>query len=160
MCEFFDGDQQLLSENDMLDRINHMKIEFFQSMNHNIKTPLTVISTCIHNISDMIEFGDIDEDEMKELLGVAQKEIMRIAQLLSSNMSSISLYDNELDMEHIDIVDFLRETTDVYHIMLERRFNSLKVEVPESLPNILGNKDKLSQVLANLSRRNDAASVY
>ena len=140
MDDFTNGDRQLLSDNDMLDRINHMKIEFFQSMNHNIKTPLTVISTCIHNISDMIEFGDIDEDEMKELLNVAQQEIMRISRLLSSNMSNMSLYDDEQNMEPIDIAGLLRESVSIYYIMLERSFNSLKLEMSESLPLVLKNR--------------------
>ena len=148
--ESIGNDERLSMDNEMLDRVNHMKIEFFQSMNHNIKTPLTVISTCIHNISDMIDFGDIDEAEMKELLNIAQREIMRVVQLLSNNMQNVSLYDSHKGMEMIDIASYLRETVDVYSIMLERKFNTLKIEIPETLPNIQGNRDKLSQVMANL----------
>ena len=150
MNESVSNEQQLLADNDVLDRVSRMKAEFFGAMNHNIKTPLTIISSCLHSMSDMITFGDIDEDEMKEMLGIAQREVMRLSEMLRENIRNMSSFDTHQGMEAIDTAQFLTETAGLYHTMLERRFNTLKTEIPQNLPAIHGNKDMLAQVMANL----------
>lgn len=47
----------LQSEIQMLSRASLMTGEFYQSMSHDFKTPLTVISTSIHNSADLLDYG-------------------------------------------------------------------------------------------------------
>ena len=143
-------EQQLPADNDILDRMNLMKIELIQNMNHNFKTPLAIISSSLHIIRDMISFDDIDEDEIISVLDAAQSEIIRLAEMLSGNTKDISLLVSKQSMEVIDTSRFFRETLDAYHVMLERKFNTLIVEIPQSLPPVYGSKELLSQAMANL----------
>ncbi|MCL2495998.1 MAG: sensor histidine kinase [Clostridiales bacterium] len=142
--------EQLLSEkNEMLDRLNRMKTEFCQNMNHDFKTPLTVISTSILNAADMLDF-ELDKDEMKQSLGNAQREVMYMARMVDNAMKYSSLHNNRHNMGSVDIAFLLREGATTYSSMLERQGNTLTLDIPHSLPHIFGNADMLLQVLSNL----------
>ena len=144
-------EQALISENNMLDRLNRMKTEFFQNMSHDFKTPLTVISTCILNVADILDFEENpDKDEMRDSLEQAQREIMRMARMVDSAMKLSAMHDGRQDMEAMCISQFLREAAETYRVLLERNGNRLTINIPESLPDILANTDMLLHVLANI----------
>jgi len=144
-------EQALIAENDMLDRLNRMKTQFFQNMSHDFKTPLTVISTCVLNVADVLDFDDnIDKDEMRESLEQAQREIMRMSRMVDSAMKLSAMHDGRQDIEPVDIAYFLREAVETYRVLLERHGNILSINIPKSLPHISGNTDMLLHVIANI----------
>jgi len=142
-------EQELIADNEMLDRLNRMKTEFFQNMSHDFKTPLTVISTSIINAYDLLDF-EIDKEEMRKSLDNALSEIMRLARMVDSTMKYSSLQDNRQDMEPLDIAPVLRDGAETYRALLERNGNSLSLEIPRSLSLVHGNTDMLLHVLSNL----------
>jgi len=142
-------EQELLSKNEMLDRLNSMKIEFFQNMNHDFKTPLTVISASIHDAVDMLGF-EIIKDEMYETLDDAQKEIMRLSRMVDSAVKQASMYDSRHELEPMDIAPLLCESAETHRILAERHGNVLNIEIAQSLPLVNANTDMLLLVLSNL----------
>ena len=142
-------EQELLSKNEMLDRLNSMKIEFFQNMNHDFKTPLTVISASVLDAVDMLDF-EINKEEMYDTLNDAQSEIMRMSRMVDSAVKQASMYDSRQDMEPIDIAPLLRESADTHRVLVERHGNALTIDVPQSLPLTTANTDMLLLVLSNL----------
>jgi len=142
-------EQALLADNEMLDRLNRTKLEFFQNMSHDFKTPLTVISTSVLNAADMLDF-ETDKDEIRECLYIAQREIMRMARMVESAMKYSSLHDNRHDMAPIDIGQLLHEGAETYRALLDRYGNTLSLNVPLTLPSIYGNADILLHVMSNL----------
>jgi len=142
-------EQSLLADNEMLDRLNRTKLEFFQNLSHDFKTPLTVISTSVLNAVDMLDF-EIDKEEMRESLDNAQREIMRMARMVESAMKYSSLHDDRRDMGPIDIAQLLHEGAETYRALLERNGNLLMLDVPLTLPSIYSNADILLHVMSNL----------
>jgi len=142
-------EQTLVADNEMLDRLNRMKNEFFQNMNHEFKTPLNVISTSVFNVIDMCDF-ELDKNIIREVLGNAQSETMRMARMVDSAMKYTHLHDNRQGMKVLDIVPLLSEGAETYRALLERQGNALYLDIPEALPPILGNTDMLLHVLSNL----------
>ena len=142
-------EQALIADNNTLDRLSRMKTEFFRNMSHDFKTPLTVISTSVHNAADMLDF-EIDKDDMSESLDNAHREIMRMARMVDSAMEHSFLHDNRQDMKPIDITPLLRESAETYRAVLEGHGNTLSLDIPAALPRILGNTDILFHVLSNL----------
>ena len=142
-------EQELIADNEMLDRLNRMKTEFFRDMSHDFKTPLTVISTSIMNAADMLDFG-LDKDEMRESLGVAQHETMLMSRMVDSAMKYSSLHDNEQDMKPLDLSLLLGEGAGTYRALLERNGNALSLDIPGPLPMVYGNADMLLHVLSNI----------
>ncbi|MCL2286663.1 MAG: hybrid sensor histidine kinase/response regulator [Firmicutes bacterium] len=143
-------EESYIAEINMLDRITRMRTEFFQNMSHDFKTPLTVISTSIFNVTDMLNFGDLNKEEMQESLENAQREIMRMARMVDSALKLSTIYDGHQKMESIDMVEFLNRAASVYRNMLVQRKNKLLASIPKSLPQVSGNSDMLMHVLANL----------
>ena len=142
-------ERALMSENEALDRLNRMKTEFFQDMSHDFKTPLTVISTSVLNAVDMLDF-EMDKDEMRESLNLAQSEIMRMSRLVEGALKQAALQGSQHGAGPIDIAPILRKVSGTYHAFLERHGNKLIVSVPGTLPHVYGSVDMLLNVLANL----------
>ena len=139
----------LVADNEMLDRLNRMKNEFFQNMSHDFKTPLTVISTSVLNATDMLDF-EHDKDEMRESLANAQREIMRMARMVESAMKYSSLHDNRQDMVKLDIAQILHEGAETYRALLDRNGNTLILDIPVTLPHVYGNLDMILHIMSNL----------
>lgn len=140
----------LLHEKSMLEDISQAKIEIFQDISHDLKTPLIVISTTLHNITDMVDFNEIDEAEMAQGLKNAQSEIMRLSRMVDSTLRLSLFSDSKTELALLDITDLLREVASIYRTLLGIRNNKLHLEMPASLPTINGSKDLLVHVLVNL----------
>ena len=141
--------QAFAAEIDMLDRLNSMKTVFLQNMSHDLKTPLTVISTDILNSADQLDF-EIDKEDMRESLANAQQEIMRMARMIDGAMKHSFMQDDRHDMKPMDIAPTLREGAATYRALLERHGNAMILDVPDALPPIYGNADMILHVLSNL----------
>ena len=139
----------LMAENEMLDRLNIMKIELFQNMSHDFKTPLTVISTSVLNAIDILDF-EIDKDEIRESLVIAQQEIMRMARMVDGAMKHATLHDNRKDMSLVDIEKLLNDVADTYQALFERHGNVITLDIQEQIPLVYSNADMLLHVLSNL----------
>ena len=142
-------EQELIEDNEMLDRLNQMKNEFFLNMNHDFKTPLNVISTSVYNVIDMCDY-EIDKTVIRDVMENAQSEIMRMARMVESAMKHSALYETQGDMKPQDITALLREGAETYRALLERHENHLVLKIPESLPPVIGSTDMLLHVLSNI----------
>jgi len=140
-------EKTLVAENDMLDRLNNMKTMFFQDMSHDFKTPLTVISVNLLDSLHMLEYG-INESDLRENLDDAQREVMRLARMVDNTIKQSQ--GTRQGMELLDLPALLRESAETYRVLIERNGNRLSLEIPSSLPPIIGNADTLSLVLSNL----------
>ena len=140
------------TEKELIDKLSRLKVELYQNMYHDLKTPLTVISTSILNISDMIEFDDINEDEMLKSLADMQSETMYMSRMLDNAMrhstSSGSLHD--LLFLPMDMGEFIMEKSEIYRILLARNKNKLVLDIVPPLPKVLVCADMILHVLTNL----------
>jgi len=142
-------ERELIADNEMLDRLNQMKNEFFLNMNHDYKTPLNVISTSVYNVIDMCDY-EIDKTVIREVMENAQSEIKRMARMVDGAMRNSALYETQGDMKPQDIADILREGAESYRALLERHENQLILIIPQTLPPVMGSTDMLLHVLSNL----------
>lgn len=142
-------ERDLMDENEMLDRLSRMRTQFFQNMSHDLKTPLTVISTSVLNALDMLDF-EMDKEEMRESLLLAQNEIMRLSRIVDSTLKHTTIQGKYQGAESVNLAALLRKVERTYQAFLERRGNSLKIDAQDTLPRVYGNSDMLINVLANL----------
>jgi len=142
-------EQMLVTENSILDRLNRMKVDFFQNMSHDFKTPLNVIVTSMYDVKDMLDF-EIDKDLMRQILDDAEQEAMRMARMVDGAITYSSLADNKQIMEEIDIAPLFRKGAETYRALFERHGNDLTLDIPDTLPPIFGSADMLLHVLSNL----------
>ena len=141
--------KELDEKNRLLDNVSSMKTEFFQNMSHDLKTPLTVISTDILNAADYLDFA-MDREDMRSSLAHAQSEIMRMARMVDGALKYSAMQDNQGHTESLEIASFLRDGAEHYRAMLERTGNRLFFDAPETLPPVACGADTLFHVLSNL----------
>jgi len=149
----------LKKENEVLNRLSTMKTIFFQDMSHDFKTPLTVISTSVLNAMDELDY-DMDKEEIKESLNIAQSEIMRLSRIVDSALKHAALHDNHHDKESIDLAQLLYRVSETYDAFLERRENTLSISIPSELPKVYGNADTLLNVFSNLIANSNRFTKY
>jgi len=139
----------LLKENEVLDRLNKTKIEFFQNMSHDFKTPLAVISTSVINALDSLD-NDMDIEEIRESLNLAQSEIMRMSRLVDSALKHAAFHGKQEGTEPVDLQLLIYRIEKTYSTFLEKHGNTMEVSIPVSLPKVYGNADTLLNVFSNL----------
>jgi two-component system, OmpR family, phosphate regulon sensor histidine kinase PhoR len=126
------------------------KEQFMATISHELRTPLASIKEGISAVLDGVS-GEIKKDQ-RSLLQISKRNVDRLARLIN----------NVLDLQKMDLgqMKFIYEETDipslineVYESMLPlaRKKNlDMTKQVRDGLPKIQADKDKLSQVLANL----------
>jgi signal transduction histidine kinase len=132
-----------------LEAASNAKSYFLGNMSHDFKTPLTIISLCIQNVTDMLNYK-IKKDEIRTSLGRAQNEIMRMSRIVESAMGHFMMYESQNIEAPLDVAPVLLSGSELYHILLERNGNILTLDIPPTLPKIRANGDMLLLVLSNL----------
>ena len=142
----------LINEKELLDKLSRLKVELYQNMYHDLKTPLTVVSTSILNLIDMIEFDEINGEEMHKSLSDMQNETMYMSRMLDNAMklSASTIEQSDLLFVPINMSEFIEEKSEIYRILLARSKNKLILELAPSLPNVLVCPDMILHVLTNL----------
>jgi len=142
-------ERALTEENEMLNRLDQAKTEFLQNMSHDLKTPLTVISTSVLNVIDMLDF-EYSKEEMMESLILAQSEIIRVSRVMDNALKHTALQSDRPSTEPINMPRFLRKIEKTYNAYLYKNGNTLKIQVSKTLPNARFNVDTLFNIFSNL----------
>ena len=116
---------------------------------HELRTPLFNIKSYVETLHDL---GDqLSPDEQKEFLGVANDETDRLTRLVNDVLDLSRLESGRtLQFEPISMRPAMEQTLRTYRLNAEDRQVELVLDVPEELPEVLGNWDLLLQVLDNL----------
>ena len=136
--------------NEMQDYISRLKIDFFQNMSHDFKTPLTVISTSLLNVMDMLEFGELCTVEAQGCLEGAQAAVMRLARMVDGMARIASSLEDSQSMRAIDVNDLTCELSKTYFVLLQSKNNNFIIDVPKKFPYVYGSADMLIHVMVNL----------
>ncbi|MDR3120777.1 MAG: HAMP domain-containing histidine kinase, partial [Clostridiales bacterium] len=139
------------SRQQQLGSLDRLKMEFFQNVNHEMKTQLMVIISYINNADDMLAYdGDVDKDALRECFGRAQAEIKSLARMTEYSLALAAAQEGKRNMEPLDFAALLRSGADSFRALLKKDGNSLTLQIPDRLPKITGNRDMLGQLVSNL----------
>ena len=141
--------KEIENANDALTGLDRLKTELFQNMNHDMKTPLTVIETYINNADDMLEHG-VDIAEVRECLTHAQKQIEDLARLMEYSISLAAAQEAGRRMEQLDLSSLLRDVAEIFNSTLKKDGNTLSIQITDGLPKITGSANMLKQAVGNL----------
>jgi signal transduction histidine kinase len=140
---------RLAESNRILSELSHMKTHFLQNINHEVKTPLTVISSDIQFVQSSLQIEGGHEEHCLALQN-AQDEVMRTARLMEGTLEFAVKDENLEHMELLHIHSFLQNIEKSYQSLCDARGNKLKIIAPDKLPDLYANRDMLKQVFSNL----------
>lgn len=141
--------KELRSANQQLQELDQMKAEFISTVTHELRTPITSIKAFAKILA---ENPDLPNDRKNEFLNVLVSESERIARLINQvlDLEKIQATDQDLSFEAIDFIQLLEHTATTFSQQIsEKGINYSFVSETKEMT-IMGNKDRLTQVLVNL----------
>ncbi|HEX6373796.1 MAG TPA: HAMP domain-containing sensor histidine kinase [Longimicrobium sp.] len=136
---------------EQLRELDRLKAEFVSVASHEIKTPLSVIRGYVTLLADGI-YGDVTEQQKKTLEAVnAQTD--RLARLVHRllDVSRFEAGGARLELREIDLQSFFDDLTSDFRVLAVQNGIDFPVRLADDLPpRILGDEDRLSEVLGNL----------
>jgi signal transduction histidine kinase len=123
--------------------------DLLANVSHELKTPLTSIQGFAQAISDGAAG---DTESIRHSAGVIQDEAQRMARMVSELLDLARIESGQIVMRrepvHLDAV--LRDCAAKLALRAQQAGVKLNAQVPDDLPIIIGDGDRLAQVLTNL----------
>jgi len=130
--------------------IDRLKSEFVSTVSHELRTPLTSIKGYVDLLLEQ-EAGDINQTQ-KEFLGIVKQNNDRLVNLINDllDISRIESGRVHLKIKSCDLSEILTEVTDTFRTLANQKKQILKIVKPKILAKVAADRDRLSQVIANL----------
>ena len=130
--------------------VDRLKDEFIENVSHELRTPLTSIK----GYSDLLTLtaeDKLDEQQRKSLSYISQRSsqlVTMISELL--DMTDIAAGTLGLDLASTSLDELILEVTDSWRERIEEKQLTAIVQLPDDLPQVLVDRDRVKRVLYNL----------
>jgi signal transduction histidine kinase len=139
---------QLYSE---VQRANLAKSDFVSFVSHELKTPMT----SIRGYADLLAAGSVGPVNMaqNEFLSTIRFNIQRMATLVSDLADISRIEAGRLHLEFAPVVmrAVVDEVVRSAQALADEKDHSIEIDVPEDLPQVWGDRNRLAQILTNLA---------
>ena len=138
--------EQLTEELKSLDKL---KDDFMSSVTHELRTPLTSIRALTELMRDDPE---MPAEQRQEFLGLVVAETERLSRLVNQvlDMAKIESGHAEWHNADVDLKALVEHAAQTTREMFRERGAALELELPERVPTLRADADRLTQVLLNL----------
>ena len=142
----YDDRQKRLAELDQL------KTEFLENVSHDLKTPITVTRNYAIDTLRELRKDPPDLPEMEFNQNRIKSESERLERMVSQllNVAAIEGGRRKLRMEPFSRAALISRVTETNFNGLNANGNSLSLEIPEGLPDIIADPDAIERILLNL----------
>ena len=131
-------------------KTEEMRREFVANVSHELRTPLTNIRSYAETLVDGA--GDMPPQMEKNFLGVILGESDRMTHIVQ-DLLTLSRFDSGRSELKLAPFSFSAAIRDVYNAVLmeaQRHGHTLKLALEPGLPDIVGDRDRLVQVMMNV----------
>jgi NtrC-family two-component system sensor histidine kinase KinB len=140
----------LLRDVTRLAELDRLKGEFMMTASHELRTPLTSIGMSIDLLKESAS-GKLTDKEQR-LLSAADEDLRRLRGLVNNllDLSKIEAGKMEMDFARHPVRSLLEKVVEAFKVQAEQKGISLSFHVPEGVPSVRADADKISWVLTNL----------
>jgi PAS domain S-box-containing protein len=127
-----------------------IKDEFVSLVSHELRTPLTSIKGYVDLLIDG-DAGEVTEEQM-EFLEIVKSNSDRLVMLVNDllDVSRIEAGRINLRLQSVDLARSIDEAATSLRPLIEQKGQSLRLELPEDLPNVMADRDRVAQIVINL----------
>jgi two-component system phosphate regulon sensor histidine kinase PhoR len=120
------------------------------NVSHELRTPLTAIRGYAETL--LLEGGLEDREESRKFLEIIHRHAERLGRLLNDllDLSNIELERTPLSIRPLAAAEVTRHAAAILLPQAEQKAIRLVITVPDDLPPILADRDRLVQILVNL----------
>jgi PAS domain S-box-containing protein len=130
--------------------LDKMKTDFISVVSHELRTPLTSLK----GYTDLLLSGATGEltELQSEFLGIIQLSTTRLSNLINDILDISRIESGTLEIKHepIDYRKIVADTLRVMKAAADAKQISMDAALPETIPPVRGDADKVTQVLTNL----------
>lgn len=142
--------QELEQANRQLTELNRLKTSLLSTASHELRTPLTSMKGYVENLLDGVNgfLGGEQKDILRRVLDNIQRLRGMIDDLL--NVALLKAGHSPLQAEAVVLQPLIEEVLNDLHHFAATQQVALTSHVPQGLPPVLGDPDKLRQIFTNL----------
>ena len=141
----------VISEHDMLVKVNEMKTAFLSDASHELKTPLAAMSGYAQNAEmELVNGGDtaVVQEKLKRISSESNRMALMVTQIL--DVTRIEEGRMVLELDACDIESLARNTVETFFAVLNKNNNRLALRIPVDLPEVKADSSRLQRVFVNL----------
>ncbi|HEY7655567.1 MAG TPA: sensor histidine kinase [Burkholderiales bacterium] len=140
---------ELRAANERLKELDRLKDDFISTVTHELRTPLTSIRAFSEILRDNPR---LDEAQRTQFLGTVIKESERLTRLINQvlDLSKIESGNAEWHSSELDMREVVDDSVAAVSQMFRENGVELEVRMPQKLPSIVADRDRLMQVMLNL----------
>lgn len=144
--------QRLAAEKTVLENMDQMKTEFLGSVSHELKNPLAVISGYAQNAERQLLLSPYENVETVEKIKVISSEAKRLGLMVGQILDVTRIQEGRMNIEPIicGADEIINTAISIYYPVLNKNNNRLELHIEEGMPDILGDPERVSQVIVNL----------
>jgi signal transduction histidine kinase len=133
-----------------LERQSEEKTEFLHSVAHEIRTPLTAVISSSELLDETL--SSTVTEEKQRIVGNITRGAWTIDNTISEllDFARMHMGKMELELEPLDLNAVAKEVTSRVLHHFENRDQTLRLEIPDSLPLVTADRDKLEHIIYNL----------
>jgi PAS domain S-box-containing protein len=126
--------------------VDRLKDELISTVSHELRAPMT----SLRGFAELMLNRDFTPEKQGEFLTIIHNEALRLTDLINDflDLQRMEAGRQAYDFQSIEIVPLLRETVALFSEGDEK--HTWRLEVPDSLPPVRAEPDRLRQVLSNL----------
>ena len=136
--------------NQKLEELNEMRTEFLNMATHELRTPITAIK----GYSEFLLLGMMGEitEKQSNAISIIKESGERLLALINDmlDLAKIEAGKIQLQIEPVKLENVIRQNINLIKPLADDKEITLKTSVPEDLPLVYADKDKLTQVITNL----------
>ena len=141
--------QELRAANERLTELDRLKDDFVSTVTHELRTPLTSIRAFSEILHDHPE---LDAAERGRFLGIIIKETERLTRLINQVLDLSRLESGRFEWHErpVDLREVIADTLSATSRLFEERGARVHSRLPQAVPAVRGDLDRLVQVMVNL----------
>jgi signal transduction histidine kinase len=127
---------------------NRLKDEFLAMLAHELRNPLAPIGAA----ADLLQTGRLDEGRVRQTSQIIGRQVRHMTRLVDDllDVSRVTRGLVELNMERLDIRHIVTDAIEQVTPLIRARRHHLALELTPDAPMVMGDRNRLVQVLTNL----------
>jgi Na+/proline symporter/nitrogen-specific signal transduction histidine kinase len=140
---------ELRRANERLRELDRLKDDFVSTVSHELRTPLT----SIRSFSEiLLDNPALEQQQRQEFLRIIVTESERLTRLINDMLDLAKIEAGKLEwhMGRVSAIEVAREAATALGQLFRDKNIKFEVELPDSVPTTIADRDRLFQVVVNL----------
>lgn len=146
-----DGMQvQVMRDETELEAVRRARDSILANISHEFRTPLAAQQVSIELLRDGLR--GLPRDQLEELVASLQRGTLRLTRLIDNLLESIRIESGQLAIRRqpVDLAEVVQGARELIEGLIVQRRQTLAIGIPEELPVVRGDAQRLTQVVTNL----------